>query len=156
MSKKLTYLIIHCTATPEGQKVSKRDIEHWHLKGRGWSRVGYSDLIMLEGRLVSLIPFDTNGKVDPWEISNGVRGLNSISRHIVYAGGCDARMQSKDTRTDAQKSCLADYVKYIVCRHPYIRVAGHYHFSAKACPSFNVESWCKDIGIEERNIYRKA
>ena len=153
---KLNYLVIHCTATREGQAVTKQDIEEWHLKGRGWRVLGYADLICINGYLLSLIPFDTDDEVDNWEISNGVRGLNSVSRHVVYAGGCDQQLKPKDTRTPAQTSCLTDYVRYTVRRHSDIKVAGHYHFSAKACPSFDVENFCEEIGIPNKNIYRKA
>ena len=30
MSKPMKYLVIHCTATPEGREVSSADIRHWH------------------------------------------------------------------------------------------------------------------------------
>ena len=155
MGKPLRYLIIHCTATPEGREVYKHDIEYWHLKGRGWSRVGYSDLVQLDGKLVSLIPFNTDDTIDTWEISNGARGVNGVSRHVVYAGGCDKKMNPKDTRTSAQKNSLADYVRYMVLRHTTLQVAGHYHFAKKACPSFNVGQWCENIGVPVKNIYKK-
>ncbi len=153
---KIKYLIIHCTATPEGREVSKEDIEEWHLKGRGWNVLGYCDLITLNGDLLNLIEFDSDDVVDSWEISNGVRGMNAFSRHVVYAGGCDEAFQPKDTRTEEQKECLADYVKYTVKRHEDIQVAGHYHFAAKACPSFDVEKWLEEIKIPKKNIYRPA
>ncbi len=154
MGKPLKYLVIHCTATPEGREVTAADIERWHLGGRGWSRVGYSDLIDLHGRLINLVPFNSDGQIDVWEISNGARGINGVSRHVVYAGGCDRAMKPEDTRTPEQKTALADYVRYMVRRHPGIQVAGHYHFSSKACPSFKVEDWCEEIFIPEKNIFR--
>ena len=152
--KMLQYLILHCTATPQGREVSAAHIRQWHLQGRGWSRVGYTDLITLDGTLVNLTPFDQDDDVAAWELTNGVRGLNSISRHVVYAGGCDAALKPKDTRTAAQKACVADYVRYTVRRHPHIQVAGHYHFAPKACPAFQVEKWCRQIGIQEQNILK--
>lgn len=30
MGKPMKYLVIHCTATPEGREVSATDIRHWH------------------------------------------------------------------------------------------------------------------------------
>ena len=152
---QLAYLIIHCTATPAGREVSREDIERWHLKGRGWRRVGYTDLITLKGSLVNLTPFDQDDDVEAWELTNGVRGKNSVSRHIVYAGGLDKSMKPKDTRTTEQKGCLADYVRYMVRRRPSIVVAGHYHFANKACPSFDVEAWCESLGLGRENIYRQ-
>ena len=100
---KLKYLVIHCTATPEGREVSAADIRRWHTSpapaGRGWKQVGYTDLFHLDGRVERLVANNEDANVDPWEITNGAAGYNSISRHIVYAGGCDAGMKPKDTRT---------------------------------------------------------
>ena len=155
----LKYLVIHCTATPECREVTRADIEKWHLKDNGWSRVGYTDMIHLDGRLENLIPFDQDNEVDPWEISNGARGFNSISRHIVYVGGSAAKKAEwmknyppKDTRTPEQLRTLETYVKYMLIRHPQIRVVGHNELSNKSCPSFDVPAWLKSIGIHENNI----
>ena len=155
--KKLTYLIIHCTATPEGRKVTKEDIIRWHTSpvskgGRGWSVVGYSRMIDLEGNLIKMHDYNENDIVEPWEVTNGASGVNSISRHIVYVGGTDNKGKAKDTRTSAQKETLKQYVLDMVKRYPNIKVAGHYHFANKACPSFNVEEWCKEIGVAQKNI----
>lgn len=146
--KKLEYLIIHCTDTPEGREIYKKDIEQWHLKERGWSRVGYSDLIQLDGTIVNLIEFDQDDTVDPWEISNGASGYNSISRHVVYAGGG----KGVDTRTLEQRKALEVYVKYNLLRFPNIKVIGHNQVSTKQCPSFDVPKWLREIGIPSKNI----
>lgn len=161
MAKKLQFLIIHCTATPEGREVTKEDIEKWHLSpppaGKGWSRVGYSDMIHLDGKIENLIPYNEDDDVEAWEITNGVKGINSISRHIVYVGGVDADnvKKAKDTRTWKQEIAMLKYVKETVAKHPDILVGGHNQFANKACPSFDVPAWCKTIGVPEKNIYKK-
>ena len=164
MNNKLNYLVLHCTATPEGRPVTKDDIIRWHtnpihLGGRGWNRPGYSDLVELDGDLVSIIPFNTDDFVDQWEISNGVVGLNGNARHIVYAGGMDTENKKpKDTRTKEQLATLEVYVKYTIKRHPKILVLGHNeapNANGKACPSFNVGEWLRSIGVAEANIYNK-
>ena len=71
---KLKYLVIHCTDTPAGREIFKADIVQWHIKENGWSKVGYSDLIHLDGSITNLIEFDQDDTVDNWEISNGARG----------------------------------------------------------------------------------
>ncbi len=158
---KLRFLVIHCTATPESVEVDKGDVIAWHtnprhLGGRGWNRPGYSDIIHLNGKLENIIPFDQDSYVDSWEISNGAKGINGISRHIVYTGGMDKdNKKAKDTRTEAQKVALETYVKYMVLRHPDIQVLGHNQApgAIKDCPSFDVPKWLKSIGIGEKNIY---
>ncbi len=159
MKRPLKYLIIHCTATPEGREVTASDIRRWHLSpppaGRGWHQVGYTDLVHLNGDIERLVENNEDDYVDGWEITNGAKGLNSISRHIVYAGGLDRFYKPCDTRTLAQKEALEYYVRDFVRRFPNVKVAGHNQFANKACPSFNVPAWLRSIGIERRNIYGK-
>ena len=87
--------------------------------------------------------------MDPWEITNGAKGYNSVSRHVVYAGGCDRSMKPKDTRTAAQLKAMEAYVKEFHRRFPGVRIIGHNEVAAKACPSFDVQKWLKEIGINQ-------
>ncbi|MDE6754497.1 MAG: N-acetylmuramoyl-L-alanine amidase [Muribaculaceae bacterium] len=151
---QLKYLVIHCTATPEGRDVTPDDIRLWHTSpvsagGRGWKQVGYTDLIRLDGTVERLVNNNEDANVDPWEITNGAKGYNYISRHIVYAGGCDKSNKPKDTRTAAQEKALVAYVKDFHRRHPSVRIIGHNEIAAKACPSFDVQKWLKSIGINQ-------
>lgn len=150
---KLKYLVLHCTATPEGREVSLDDIRAWHTNpvskgGRGWSQVGYTDLIHLNGEVERLVDNNEDANVDPWEITNGAKGYNSISRHVVYVGGVVADGKTaKDTRTKAQKAAMEAYVKEFHRRHPNVRIIGHREVAAKDCPSFDVQVWLKEIGV---------
>lgn len=165
---KLKYLVIHCTATPEGREVTGADIRRWHTSpvsagGRGWRKVGYTDLFRLDGSIERLVDNNEDAIVDPWEITNGVAGYNSISRHIVYAGGVDKNGKAKDTRTEAQKKSLTEYVLNFHKRFPNVIIVGHRDLSPdkngngiiepvewiKACPSFEVSDWLKSIGIHQ-------
>lgn len=156
MSKPLQYLVIHCTATPEGREVKSSEIRHWHtdpvLKGgRGWKQVGYTDMIHLDGRVERLVKNNEDAQVDPWEITNGAKGYNAISRHVVYVGGVDANNVkiARDTRTPAQKEALKKYVLDFHQRFPKVRIIGHCQVANKACPSFDVPKWLKEIGISQ-------
>jgi N-acetylmuramoyl-L-alanine amidase len=158
---KLTYLVIHCTATPEGVPVTSKQIRHWHTapkpEGRGWKQVGYRDMIHLNGLVENLVPYDNDDEVEPWEITNGVAGINSIAAHVVYVGGTEALdiKKAKDTRNKEQLAALANYVRMTIAAHPSIQVGGHNQFDkGKACPSFDVPRWLKGIGIQEKNICR--
>ena len=151
---RLRYLVIHCTATPEGREVSSADIRRWHTspppKGRGWKQVGYTDMIHLDGRTERLVDNNEDAWVDPWEITNGAKGYNSVSRHLVYVGGLakDA-VTAKDTRTPAQLKTMTAYVKSFHQRFPDVRIIGHNEVAAKACPSFDVQQWVRSIGIQQ-------
>ena len=154
MKKELKYLVIHCTATPEGREVTGADIRRMHLSpvskgGRGWKQVGYTDLIRLDGTVERLVDNNEDAWVDPWEITNGAKGYNAVSRHVVYAGGCDKSMNPKDTRTAGQRAALEKYVRDFHVRHPKVRIMGHNEVAAKACPSFDVQKWLRSIGINQ-------
>ena len=150
---KLKYLVLHCTATAEGREVTSDEIRAWHTNpvskgGRGWKQVGYTDLIHLDGRVERLVSNNEDANVDPWEITNGAAGYNSVSRHVVYAGGVATDGKTaKDTRTQAQKMAMEAYVKDFHKRFPKVRIIGHREVSAKACPCFDVQTWLKSIGI---------
>ena len=150
---QMKYLVIHCTATPEGRDVTSAEIRHWHTDpvskgGRGWKQVGYTDLIHLDGTVERMVGNNEDAEVDPWEVTNGAKGYNSVSRHIVYAGGVAKDGKSaKDTRTEAQRKALTAYVRTFHERFPSIRIVGHNELAAKACPSLDVQKWLKEIGI---------
>ena len=131
---KLKYLVIHCTATPEGREVSGAEIRAWHTNpvskgGRGWKQVGYTDLFHLNGGVERLVNNNEDANVDPWEVTNG--------------------KTPADTRTSWQKKALEKYVKDFHRRFPDVRIVGHNELAAKACPSFDVQRWLKQIGITQ-------
>lgn len=153
---RMKYLVLHCTATPEGREVSAADIRHWHCDppskgGRGWRQVGYTDLFHLDGKVERLVRNNEDAEVDPWEITNGAAGFNAISRHIVYAGGLAGDGKTaKDTRTQAQLKAMTEYVREFHQRFPQIRIVGHNELNhGKACPSFDVQKWLQSIGIRQ-------
>lgn len=153
---RMKYLVLHCTATPEGREVSAADIRRWHTSpksqgGRGWKQVGYTDLIHLDGRVERLVDNNEDAEVDPWEVTNGAAGYNSVSRHVVYAGGCARDGKTpKDTRTAEQLAAMRRYVEEFHDRFPSIRIIGHNELNpGKACPSFDVRKWLRGIGIRQ-------
>lgn len=168
--KKLELLVIHCTATKATMKVIGDDIRRWHLGkpiyvtragkqvntgGRGWSQVGYSDLIKIDGAIERLVNYDEDAYVQGWEITNGVANHNSNARHVVYAGGVDQFGKPHDTRNAAQLITLEKYVRATILVHPDIKVCGHNQFdSGKACPSFDVPKWLRFLGIDDKNIFK--
>lgn len=75
-----------------------------------------------------------DGNVDPWEITNGAAGYNGVSRHIVYAGGCDASMRPKDTRTEAQKEALKSMCSIFTLSIPMYRLSATTSWRRKPVP----------------------
>ena len=149
MKNRIERLVIHCTATPEGREVTAADIRHWHCTappiGRGWKQVGYTDMVHLDGRVERLVGNNEDAFVDGWEVTNGAKGYNGTSRHIVYVGG-KRNGHPADTRTEAQKAALKAYVDDFKKRFPWADVCGHRDLPgvAKDCPCFDVR---KEYGI---------
>lgn len=154
MKRELQYLIIHCTATPENREVRASEIRAWHTApppvGHGWLRVGYTDMIHLDGRVERLQDNNEDAWVDDWEITNGASGYNNVSRHVVYVGGLSADGKTaKDTRTAAQCASLEGYVRDFHVQFPRVRIIGHNEVAAKACPSFDVQRWLNQTGLRQ-------
>ena len=123
--------------------MSADEIRRWHTEpppaGRGWKQVGYTDMVHLDGRVERLVNNNEDANVDPWEVTNG-----------VYVGGCDKAGKPKDTRTEAQREALKRYVEDFHARFPQIRIVGHHELNpGKACPSFDVPTWLRSIGIRQ-------
>ena len=124
-------IIIHCTATPEGRNVTVEQLRDWHVRGNGWSDIGYHYIIDItgavhEGRNVDLAGAHT-------------KGYNTTSIGIVYVGGLTADgKKSKDTRTPAQKEALKQLVEDLRKIYPSATVHGHNEFAKKDCPCFKV------------------
>lgn len=146
----------HCTATPYDRYVDRFHIRQWHIVERGWSRVGYSGLVLLDGTFDVLIPHDKDDVIDSWEISNGARGWNGRTKHLCYVGGIGIGGRASDTREKAQLAVMAAVTKLYVMLWPDIKVIGHNQVSPKACPCFDVPSWCREIGLLKKNIDTRA
>jgi len=144
-SKRVEFLVIHCTASREGVDHSKQWYLNFFKNERKFSRPGYNMIIAPNGRKDVLVPFDNDGYVQYGELANGVAGFNSYSIHISYQGGIDKYGNPKDTRTAEQKLVIEEEIKKIKQKFPWIKVRGHNNFSQKACPSFDV--------IKEYSIY---
>ena len=160
MSKKIKYLILHCTATPEGRPVSKKELIKWFTDpvplGNGWSKPGYRTMVHLDGQSSDLVDFDNDGWLEWPEVTYGAKGFNSESIHISYVGGVQKYNIKipKDTRTAAQIKTLRAHTEAILSYHPDIQILGHNEVNPhKACPSFNVSRWLQSIDIPEFNIF---
>ena len=151
MSNRIARLVIHCTATPEGREVTANDIRRMHCaappKGRGWKQVGYTDMVHLDGIVERLVPNNEDAYVDGWEVTNGAKGYNGTSRHIVYVGGLKSDGKTPaDTRTPAQKAEMRRLLEELHERYPHAVIAGHRDLSHdRDCPCFDAAHEYKDL-----------
>jgi len=114
--------------------------------GRGWDRLGYSDMICRDGTIVNLTPYNDDDIVQSHEKTWGAAGVNSISRHVVLEGGRNDDNVSKMDKwynlyTSEQIVSLELYVRRFKELHPGDRVIGHNEVSYKTCPNFDVQAF---------------
>ena len=129
--REIKFLAVHCTATP--QTTSVESIQQYWKTQLGWKMPGYHFIIKPDGEVVKLLSVD--------EISNGVKGFNSVSINIAYIGGVDSHNNPIDNRTPAQKKALRDLLEKFKIVHPKAIIQGHRDFPnvKKACPSFDAK-----------------
>lgn len=133
----VTEIIVHCTATKEGQSVTVADVDRWH-KAKGWAGIGYHYLVYLDGTI-------HQGRSEN-KIGAHCVGHNSHSIGVCYVGGlANDGKTAKDTRTEAQKAGLLKILKELKARYPNAKIYGHRDFAAKACPCFDAKAEYKGI-----------
>jgi N-acetylmuramoyl-L-alanine amidase len=134
--RKITHIVIHCTATPMGREVSAKEIDRMHRQ-RGFAKIGYHYVIHLDGSVSEGRKLEEPGA--------HVAGHNATTIGISYVGGVDANDINKalDTRTAAQRDRLLKLVAELKSRFPAAEVLGHRDFPgvAKACPCFDTRKW---------------
>lgn len=130
--RKIDLIVIHCSATREGQDFGVNDIRKWH-RHRGYRDVGYHYVIKLDGTIQLGRPETQAGA--------HVAGHNARSIGVCYIGGLDANGKATDTRTAAQKAAMHTLVAKLRTKYPNARVVGHRDLGVpKACPCFEVKS----------------
>lgn len=133
ITRKIDKIIIHCSATREGQHIDVDTIRDWHVNGRGWSDVGYHYIIYLDGTVHPGRPVERSGA--------HTKGQNSNSIGICYIGGVETDGKTpKDTRTPEQKAALDNLLFVLTDIFANTTIHGHNEFAAKACPSFDVQA----------------
>ncbi len=149
--RRITEIIVHCEATPEGEEFSRSTLEACH-KVRRFSaynsngkteHIGYHYVVHLDGSIEPCRPEAIAGC--------HCSGHNANSIGVSYVGGCPARSvkdwshKAKDTRTAAQKASLLKLLKELRAKYPESKIYGHRDFANKPCPSFDARTEYKLI-----------
>lgn len=136
--RQIKNIILHCTATPQTAKVES--IQRYWRDQLKWKSPGYHWLIDANG-VAHRLAQDT-------QVCNGVAGHNSTAIHISYIGGVDETGKPIDNRTEKQRGVMLELVKLYMSKYPGAAVKGHNDFTnMKACPSFKVAAWLKEVGL---------
>lgn len=135
--RKITEIIVHCSATAEFRDFGAADIDRWH-RAQGWDCIGYHYVVKLDGTVQEGRPIERMGA--------HCKGHNANSIGICYIGGLTADGKTpKDTRTAAQKAALLSLIRRLKSNYPGAKVYGHKDFARKACPCFEAREEYKWI-----------
>ena len=143
--RRIDEIIVHCTATPEGQPRTVEQIRQQH-KAQGWADIGYHILVTLDGQAHLGRDMDISGA--------HAEGHNSHSIGVCYVGGVENRpgvaykdLKAKDTRTEAQKATLMALLMDLRKLYPKARIIGHRDVDThgKSCPSFDAKTAYRNI-----------
>jgi len=138
-------ITIHCTATKASMDIGAKEIKKWHVKGNGWSDIGYHYIIRRDGTIEEGRPLNRQGA--------HVKGYNKNNIGISYVGGLDDNMKPEDNRTQDQKDSLDELINNLCQEFNIEDIRGHrdYPGVSKACPCFNsIEEYTKYVEYWKR------
>lgn len=139
---KTDFIAVHCSATSEKQNFGAADINKWH-RAKGWACIGYHYVIKRDGTI-------EEGRKES-QVGAHVQNWNEVSLGICMIGGVDADDVNKaeDNFTPEQYASLKELLERMKEKYPKAKIQGHRDFPkvAKACPCFDVATWCKANGV---------
>lgn len=131
--RRIDEIIVHCTATPAGRKVTVEDLRHQHVDINGWDDVGYHYVVYADGTVAEGRPVDKAGA--------HCRGHNENTIGVAYTGGLlqDGKTPA-DTRTPEQRKALEQLIGRLVKTYGIVKISSHSDYAAKACPCFDASA----------------
>ena len=121
--REINKIIVHCSATREGENFEVAEIRKWHL-ARGFNDIGYHFYIDLYGEI-------HKGR-DIAKMGAHCKGQNRNSIGICYCGGVEADGKTpKDTRLHCQKEALTAVLRTLKAMYPNAVIHSHKDFANK-------------------------
>ena len=114
----IKYIAVHCTAGSQHTTIKELQQE---FKRKGWKRPGYHYVVSADGTVTQMLPEE--------EVSNGVKGFNSVTINVAYIGGINEKGKPTDNRTTEQKTALRTLLKLLHGKYPAATIQGHRDFS---------------------------
>ena len=96
--RRITLIIIHCSATPEGRSLDFETCRNDHIRHRGFRDIGYHFYITRDGTIHPGRPLE--------QVGAHCRNHNRHSIGICYEGGLSGNGRPADTRTLPQKGAM--------------------------------------------------
>ncbi len=138
-------------------KLKDAPLKNNHLRsvGRGWDRYGYHVLIHRDGTEEIITPINRDLTLTNDEMTWGCAGQNENSIHVALVGGrlqdnkpLKKKVKFFDIFTYAQFMAIQRHVKKTLARYEKVKVCGHYKYSKKMCPNFDVADIAELFDLE--------
>ena len=145
MTRPISHLFVHCSATPPGWDKGAAGIREIHLK-RGSKDNGYHYVIRRNGWIELGRPES--------QVGAHAAGWNENSLGVCLIGGVDENGHGNGDYTRWQLIALRALYVVLSVRYPGLEIIGHRDTGAKKdCPCFDVKHWLlHDELIQPRNI----
>ena len=133
--RKITDIVIHCSATGPGADIGVKEIRDWHMKQNGWKDIGYHFVIRRDGAIENGRPME--------QVGAHVSGHNANSIGVCLVGGVDSKGKPEANYTPDQWAALKRLLCGLGREFPGARILGHRDFPnvKKDCPCFDVADW---------------
>lgn len=136
--RKIKYIVIHCSAGPDGVAKSLAQLTKEH-QARGFRSIGYHYIISPDGTI-------TVGRPEE-EVGAHVQGFNSDSIGICMLGTLKFKQAAWDSLATLTRRLKAKYTQAVVRGHrdfsPDLNKDGKISRNEwiKLCPNFDVAEW---------------
>lgn len=149
MSRQISHLIVHCSASPASADIGVAEIDRTHRE-RGFHKIGYHYVIRRNGHVEIGRPEHMIGA--------HATGFNNRSISICLVGGVDKKGRGEANFTQLQLAALRSMLVVLSQKYPQAQIIGHRDTGAKKdCPSFDVGHWLlHDEIIHPRNVMQGA
>jgi len=132
--RKITLIVLHCSATKENKRYSFDDCKRDHLKRPGYKDIGYHYYIERDGSLFEGRPIE--------KVGAHCLHHNEHSIGICLEGGLDAQGNPADTRTGGQEITLLNLLSKLKEDFPHALIVGHNTLNPqKECPCFDTSEY---------------
>lgn len=125
-------LVIHHSASPKS--ITTGQIRHWHVKGRGWSDIGYHRVIEEDGSIHL-------GR-DIGRVGAHCKGHNHNSVGICVVGD-NTKLDRQWSMT--QIASLQDLVFGLKLVFPGVKIVGHRDLANTLCPGVDVQQLLNEV-----------
>lgn len=136
--RKITLIVVHCSANKKGCKLRCRDIDRYH-RSLSYRCCGYHYVITTDGTIETARP--------PEMIGAHCKNHNRHSIGVCYIGGPASDGKTpKDTRTYEQRVALRTLLTALHESYPTALIVGHHDLNPmEACPCLNVTAEYADL-----------